>query len=126
MIDRKRGLEKRETKRVKAREDAYAVFRPTFTKLGQIIDISWGGLAFCYPVTGDKTTGFSELDIFLTNQGFYLERIPSNTISDFKIHKRFSHSSMPTRRCGVKFGALSPFQVSRLDYFIRNYTLKTD
>ena len=58
MAGRKRTVERRKNKRYKAVEGAYAAISPNSHKLGQIIDISMGGLAFKYIDTnnGDSNT----------------------------------------------------------------------
>jgi hypothetical protein len=102
---------------------AFAVLRPQFSKLGQIIDISSDGLAIHYPVSGDQTNGSSELDIFLVGDGIYLEKVPFKAISDLKLVKKKFNGSIPMRRLGVQFGELKQSQISQLEYFIGNYTL---
>jgi hypothetical protein len=116
--------ERRNQKRFRVLEGAFAVFRPQFTKLGQITDISRGGLALRYPITGNHSKGSFELDIFLSGNGFCLERVPIKTVSDIQMAKRFSTSSIPMRRCGVQFGELTKSQISQLEYFIQNNTTK--
>ena len=120
-MKRKKFAERRKHKRYQAQEGAFAVVRPEFTKLGQIIDISHGGLAFRYCVTGPKANEALELDIFLTGDGFYLEKIPFETVTDRRMSKKFSHAYLPTRRCGVRFGELTRIQIAQLEYFIQNH-----
>ena len=116
-------IERREHKRFQAEEGAFVVIRPQFTKLGQIIDISRGGLAFRYTLTGGEMSGSVELDIFLAGDGFYLERVPFKTVSDLKMPKKLSPRSSTTRRCGVQFGDLTHFHISQLEHFIKDHTL---
>lgn len=122
-MQRKEPAERRKHRRFRAQEGAFAVLRPQCAKLGQIIDISRTGLAFCYVVTGAKGNHAGEVDIFLAGDGFCLERIPIKTVWDHRVHKKFSNGSLPMRRCGVQFGELTPHQLSELDYFIQNHTL---
>jgi hypothetical protein len=119
----KERIERRKHKRFQAEEGAFVVVRPQFTKLGQIIDISRGGLAFRYTLTGGEMSGSVELDIFLTGDGFYLERVPFKTVSDLKMPKKLSPRSLPMRRCGVQFGDLTHFHISQLAHFIENHTV---
>ena len=116
-------LDRRNQDRFLVQDGAFAVVRPQFTQLGQIIDISGDGLAFRYPVTGDQTNGSAELDLFLVGNRFYLERLPFKAIADHKLAKKKFSGSMPMRRFGVQFGELKESQISKLEYFIRNYTL---
>lgn len=116
-------FDRRNQDRSPALGGAFAVLRPQFSRLGQIIDISSDGLAFHYPVSGDQTNGSSELDIFLVGDGFYLEKVPFKAISDLKLAKKKFNGSIPMRRFGVQFGELKQSQISQLEYFIRNFTL---
>jgi hypothetical protein len=122
-MKRKDPPERRKNKRFLAQEGAFAVIGPEFTKLGQIMDISRGGFAFRYIVTGSQENGAVEADIFLAGDGFYLEKIPIKPIWDLKIPKKFSNGSLPMRRCGVQFRDLTHHQRSQLEYFIQNHTL---
>lgn len=111
--------ERRKQKRFQVGNGAFAVARPKLTKLGQIIDIGLGGLAFRYVVTGTWANGAFEVDIFLVNDGFYLEKVPIQLISDIRLPKTISKRSLPMRRCGVQFGKLTENQVVQLEYFIK-------
>lgn len=122
-MSRKDPVERRRHKRFQAQEGAFAVARPEFTKLGQIMDISRGGLAFRYVVTGSQGNGAIEVDIFKAGDGFYLENIPIKTIWDLRVPKKLSNGSLPMRRCGMQFGELTPNQISQLEYFIQNHTV---
>ena len=82
IVGRKRTIERRKNKRYKAVEGAYAAISPNSHKLGQIIDLSIGGLAFKYIDTSneeaeDKQT--SEETIFLSSMGYYVGDLPFKT-----------------------------------------------
>jgi hypothetical protein len=101
---------------------AFAVLRGHVEQLGQIIDISRGGLAFHYIVSGRDDKSSSELDILLAYYGLYMQRIQFKTVSDFQIPNKSPFSPIIMRRHGVQFGELTPHQASKLDNFIRQYT----
>jgi hypothetical protein len=115
-------VERRKYTRFRTRNGALIELRSQRGKLGEIIDISKGGLAFRYIDIGDRPKGSFELDIFLKETGFRLEKVPAKTISDFRTTKYFPFSSTKTRRQGVQFGELTQKQISQLEHFIRNYT----
>jgi hypothetical protein len=119
---RKEDMERRKYTRFQARDGAFIEVRSHRGRLGEIIDISKGGLAFRYIDIGDRPKGTLELDIFLKGTGFRLENVPAKTISDLKTTKYFPYSSTKTRRQGVQFGELTRNQISKLDHFIKNYT----
>ncbi len=91
--------------------------------MGKIIDISEGGLAFRYINTEDKTSGPCELDIFLSDGNFYLNKVPFKNISDVEMDNVPSLASIRMRRCGLQFGDLTPDQIFDLEYFIENHTV---
>ncbi len=114
-------VERREHKRFETRDEAFIVLGPDSTKLGRLIDISMGGLAFSHVAKTRPPDGLFELDLFLVEGDFYLDKLPYEIISDFKTNdNRFGSITM--RRCGVQFGSLTQSQISELDYFIRNHT----
>jgi len=123
MAGRKRTIERRKSTRYKAIEGAYAAISPSSHKLGQIIDISMGGLAFKYIDTNNDDTNnqtLSEESIFLSSMGFYVGNLPFKTISDNEITNAPSFSSMKVRERHVQFTDLSFKQLFDLDYYLRN------
>ena len=96
-------------------------FGPYDAKVGQIIDVSTGGLAFRYVGTKEPSNG--ELSIFLAERDFYVGQIPFRTISDFEIAGKTPSTSVALRRSGVQFGKLSDHQTSQLEHFLNGLTL---
>ncbi len=123
-MKRKRLAERRKRKRFQVHVGAFAVIRPEFTKLGQIIDISHEGLSFQYPVAASQSNGASELDVFLAGDGFFLEKMPFKTVSDRRLARKSSKAFLPLRRCSVQFKDLTGIQIARLEYFIQNHTIR--
>lgn len=121
---RVRPVERRKHRRFQVKDGALVALRLHVSKLvGQIVDISKGGLAFRYIDTGDRPRGSFQLDILLEKSGFLLEKVPAKTISDSEMPDESSYSSTTTRRQGVQFGELTINQKSQLEYFIRNHTV---
>jgi len=123
MSSKKDLAERREYNRFEAQEGAFAALRGPVNKLGQIIDISKGGLAFRYIDTGVRPDKSFDLDISLINNGFHLEEVPCKSIFDSEIINEFCFSSIPMRRLGVQFTELTHNQTSQLEYFIQNHTM---
>ena len=118
----KEPTERRKQKRFKSREGAFVALRLRGSKLEQIIDISVSGLAFRYIDIGERPRGTFELDIFLRDKEFHLERVPAKTVSDLEFAEEFPFSATKTRRHSVQFGDLTDDQVCRLAYFIKHHT----
>ena len=121
MKKQKKTKERREYQRFRVQEGTFAVFGPDSNKIGQIIDISMGGLAFHY-MSGEEPNGSKELNIFLAESSFYLRKIPFRTVWD-QDTRQVPFSSIDIRRCGVEFGSLSEAQSSQLESFIDDHTL---
>jgi len=123
MVGRKRTIERRKNKRYKAVEGAYAAISPNSHKLGQIIDLSMGGLSFKYIDTsnGDEESEKTpETAVFLSSMGYYVGDLPFQIIADYEVTNTPSFSSMKVRKRHVKFSDLSFKQLFDLDYYLRN------
>jgi DNA-binding cell septation regulator SpoVG len=123
MLDRKLSGERRQQKRFKAEEGAFAALVARESRLGQIKDISIRGLSFRYIDNDEKPGDADELKIILGNQGLYLDNVPFKKISDFEIKNEYSFSTIKMRQIGLEFGELTPGQRSRLNQFIKYHTI---
>lgn len=123
MKNNKDFAERREYKRFEVQEGAFASLRGPISKLGQITDISRGGLAFRYIDTGIRPDKSFHLDISLTDNGFHLKEVSCKNISDSEIAKEFHFSSITMRRLGVQFAELTHNQTSQLEHFIQTHTI---
>jgi hypothetical protein len=115
--------ERRQQKRFKAAEGAFAALVDQESRLGQIKDISPHGLSFRYIDSHEKLVNASELKIILGNRGLYLDKVPFKVVSDFEIKSEFSFSRVNMRQIGLAFGELTPGQRNRLDRFIKHHTI---
>ncbi len=125
MVGRKRTVERRKARRYKANDGAYAAISPYSYMLGQIVDISMGGLAFKYIDTSNDSTEDtlpdpSEETIFLSSMGCYVGDLPFETVSDYELTHAPSFSSMRVRKRHIQFRDLSFKQLFDLDYYLRN------
>ena len=113
----------RKEDRFVVREGAFAASDTSPGEVGQILDISMRGLAFCYIADKEESAIAFHLDIFLTQNGFYLRKVPVKTVWDFQMTNNPPFSMVPMRRRGVQFGSLNTHQRRSLKYFITNYTM---
>ncbi len=118
-------FDRRVSKRLKTHEGTYAVLKPhaSSSKLGNIIDISQGGLSFHFIDTNKVFSDFSELDIYISGNGLMVSQLPFEITSEMTLNKDIPFYSVITRRFGVKFGALSEKTSSQLDHFLHNHTI---
>ena len=145
MASRKRKTERRVHKRFSAKEKTFAMLRadrcsldqikgmsmgeiacavynakPAF--MGQIVDMSQGGLSFdCIDETcscGDSLI----LDILSADDKFYMGRIKFKPVHELKSSDDPALSPIPMKKQGVQFVDLTFKQLSRLEKFLRNHT----
>ena len=116
--------EKRKFKRFKGKEGAFAAFmRPNeLINMGQIQDISMGGLCVRYLSTQENHEGCSGIKIFGSNDRFiHLDRVQCRIVYDHEVPEG-SWEQISTRCCGVEFKNLSVKQLSMLQDFIDHFT----
>ncbi len=115
--------EKRKFTRFKGKEGAFAAFiRPNdLMSVGQIQDISIGGLCVQYVSTNEGNKGRSEIKIFGKNDRFlHLDRVQCRIVYDKEVPAG-SWEQITTRRCGVEFKNLSVKHSSMLQEFIDHF-----
>ena len=115
-------VERRRHKRFRVKDGAFAVLMPDSTKLGQILDVGEGGLAFLYIDTGETANGSRELYIYVVDKEFYMSKLPVKVVSDVRVPNRIPINPIVMRRQGVQFGQLTPEQIFSLNSFIEDYT----
>jgi len=121
-MDRKEEYEeKRKHRRFPVCDGAFAVIIPKPCLIGQILDICMGGLCLQYLPNGSHPLS-AHLDIFLSNQRFYIKGIPFKIISDRLCESQFSFSLLSVYRCGVQFLHLTDSQIIALIRFIKTCT----
>jgi len=125
--------ERRKHNRFKVKKGPLVEFlKPRFLKLGkprivktaQIVDISLKGLAFEYVDHNMWSPDFNELSIAEAIDKIKIEKVPFRAISDFSI-SRIENSTF-LRRCGVKFGELTPNQKDQLHFFIQGHKISAN
>ncbi len=118
------NIEKRRHTRYSAKHGAYAAIGPLPSKIGQIINISIGGLLFEYMENGNEEgDGLNEILLLLGGHGFFVEEIGFSTIDDYSIPNSTSFSSIKMRKTRLSFENLSIQQFSDLGYYIQNNTI---
>jgi hypothetical protein len=126
MMSQAEPAEQRHHKRYQVPVGSFVTIGPHGSILGQIIDISTGGLAFRY-MDSEKPTDDSYLDIFSTECDLCLCNIPFDTVSDYEIHNtvlcKVVDSVPPScramKRSSVQFGELTYHQRSQLHDFLQ-------
>jgi len=122
MITQEKIVERRKHKRFQVQEGVYALLKNNPSKLGQIKNISRGGLAFSYIVDGEQMHEAFKVDIFISNIGYCLKDVPSKKISDLHLDNRLPFSTFSIRQARIQFNELNHSQLSQLDNLMRDYT----
>jgi hypothetical protein len=124
MFTTKENFEYRRHRRLKAKKGAVAVLCGRYYKIGPVIDITWGGLAFRYTYDDEKNLETAcRLSIFFTGEDFYLRMVPVKIVYEIEENSETPITTPRMKRCGVKFGRLTECQRPMLKQFIRNYTV---
>jgi c-di-GMP-binding flagellar brake protein YcgR len=108
-------MERRADHRIKITEDSFVTERHSEKKLGRIIDISRGGLAFSYRSTLSMPgICLMEFNIWLQDQNLFLPNVVADTISDIQVEYRDDLNHIQLRRRSVRFCNLSFDQMQQI------------
>jgi hypothetical protein len=117
-------VEKRSHNRFQAKDGVYAIINYKPVIFGKIINLSKDGMAVRYSSNGQQSNVSSELDVFIMDSNFYIEKIQIKIVSDFEIGGKSLFSSQTNRQRCFQFGEMKPSQHFQLDYLLQNHTQK--
>ncbi len=100
-----------------------AVFKSKPAKMGRILEISRSGLSFSYIANGSDETENKRLDILLADENFLLPELKFKTVKTSEHEAETPFNPLAMKRQSVRFVGLTPGQQSKLDYFLRKYTV---
>ncbi|GAB6144222.1 PilZ domain-containing protein [Desulfocicer niacini] len=112
------GRDRRRHKRVELKQGAYAAISPNSFKIGQIKNISRGGLLFSYIDTQITPENPVENHLFLSSTNAHVSKLPFRTISDRPVKPNGKNNNAPMRERGIEFGTLTLTQMMILDNYI--------
>ncbi len=117
--------EQRAHERFRAKEGGFVVIKKNNDSkmtVGQIIDISQGGMSFKYLADSEPIDGAHKLDIYFTGQGAQLKDIPFKVVTDFRLESPFAFSSVFMRRGCLQFQGMSSEYKNKFIEFIEKFT----
>jgi hypothetical protein len=117
--------EQRAHERFHVKEGVFAVIKKDSDSkmtVGQIIDISRGGMSFKYLADSEPMDGMNKLDIYFTGHGAQLKDIPFKVVTDFMLDSPFPLSSVFMRRGCLQFRDMSNDHLNRFIEFIGKFT----
>ena len=89
--------------------------------LGQLVDISKGGMAIrCFSERRPVET-YKQLDLFLSGGGYRIDQIPFLPVSSQNFVKTSAFNVSAYKRYGLKFHSLDGSLQGKLNYFIENF-----
>ena len=118
--------ERRRNARLRPRDLTFVAVRPEFTKLGKLLNISSGGLCFQYMDEQDQIGhgALFKVEIFISQNGYYLPRVPCKVIYDARIKKGMVFTKgLEHRRCGLRFKDLTEEQTDKLEFYLKNHVV---
>jgi len=117
---RKQIVEQRKYRRFSVKEGTL-VFNNT-TDVGEIIDISMGGLSFTCPEMPDESTSSFDVDILFGEDEYYTGKIQCNKLMHHSASSDLFGSQEKGKRFSIEFGDLTPKQRLHLEHIIQSYT----
>lgn len=119
----KPAAERRKHRRFATKDIAFAIIRSDGEEeLGQIINISMGGLVFQYFIGNREFQKAERLDVLLADSGVHVENIRFKVVDDYELVNELPFSSITKREQRVFFSALDEIQQKELDSFIKRHT----
>lgn len=122
--DRRKGTMRRDYKRFRPKDLTFVKLNSEYEEdIGQLLDISKGGLSLRYFINEEKPRNYSDLGIFVSGGDFAVDWLPFKGVSDNVLKNNSMFSTILLRRYAVQFENLTPDQGAKLDYFLLNHTL---
>ncbi len=116
--------DRRKNKRYKVDNGVFALLGQKTTKLGQVIDISQGGLSFFHKDSEKKTKEQTSIAIIFDKKKTEKNSIPFKfdvmIVSNKNINNK-KNSFLTKKRCGIKFTNLTYYRETWLKDFIQNH-----
>ncbi len=90
--------------------------------LGEIIDISFSGLAFRYSAFDEVAESATEFGAIFGGGEVFLDNIPLRSTNDIIEAPAADSMNPDMRRRGLAFGTLTPEELAQLARFIKQHT----
>ena len=124
--------ESRKNKRFDAKEGATAAIvtpddQEQYESIGQIVDISMGGLSLQYDAKTDSYHGIMELDVEIFGYSsqrmrMYVGRLPCKVVYD-RLVATDEQKSLDTRRLGLEFSDVPYYRLHKLGNFVELFAM---
>jgi len=122
MKDEDKVKERRAHRRYKVKAKAFAAL-PSHYLIGQIKNISKGGISFTCIANVRPDSRTFEIEIFTQDDKFHLREVPFRIVSEMDVEDRVPSSSLQKKQINGVFLELTDSQMSQLEEFLKNYVL---
>ena len=96
-------------------------------KLGELINISYGGIAYLYAPDAEQPNNGFRFDMFrVANTALLLNGVTTEIVYDLDASEVFQVGSGRYRICGIKFADLREKQKYQIEQCIKKHTLIKD
>lgn len=112
-------FERRKHKRFPAPPNTYVQLNDQVSKLGRVLDISKGGLAFRYISVGKGLKEVFQLDLISAQVNPGLNPLPVKVVSEIEMESETPARAVTLSRASVQFEELMDEQVDWLERFIQ-------
>jgi hypothetical protein len=118
-MDEEKPFERRKNKRFQAPPNTYALLNDQVSKLGRVLDISKGGLAFRYVSVDKKLKKVFQLDLISAHVDLGLNGLPVRVVSEFETASETPARAVTLIRASVQFEGLTGEQAKGLEFFLQ-------
>lgn len=125
------GNESRKDERFDANEGATAAIvspddKQQYASIGEIVDISMGGLCLQYDAKSNSYHGFMEIEIEIFGYSsqrmrMYVGRLPCKVVYD-RIIATDEERALDTRQIGIEFSDIPYFKLHKLTNFVEIFS----
>lgn len=122
------GTDQRKTTRFLIENNVIAAFQGGFTIIGEVKDISLGGLSFEHIYDGNLIQDPLKKEISLLVKGFSFPKMQCRLVYEIPVRPPPEYQGFTiyfvSKRCGVQFETLSEDQMAQLGSFIKAHTIE--
>ncbi len=103
-------------------EIAMAVIKSKPGRMGEIMEISRGGLSFNCVANDADISQSKEMDILFTDDNFHLSRLPFKMVKERIVKAEPPFDVLNMTQLTVQFDSLTESQREKLDHLLEKYT----
>ncbi|MEW6671000.1 MAG: PilZ domain-containing protein [Thermodesulfobacteriota bacterium] len=120
MTDEAKTNERRVHQRFNVKRQAFAALASHYL-IGQIKNISKGGISFTCIASVKPDSRTFEIEIFTQDDKFHLREIPFKIVSETEVEERIPSSTLQKKQINGVFVELTDDQLAQLEYFLDHY-----